>query len=163
MVVLSSSSSFPSQTSSSCFFFTDRVSLFSLSAPPPSHTSFFFIPTSLFRSSCERPTDLQQEHDHGHLPGSGDPVQRPQRAAGAAHTSPARQGQSPGQRPAGHAHCAPHHLHHAHQHLTPLRSRPMGSGGGVQRCPLAHCGSAASLCVSNVLTLFCSVEETFRA
>lgn len=63
-------------------------------------------------------SDLQQEHDHGHVPGSGGDVQRPQRASGAAHAAPARQGQSPGQRPARHAHCAPHHLHHAHQHLA---------------------------------------------
>lgn len=39
-------------------------------------------------SSYERRTDLQQEHDRGHLPGSGNTVQRPQRAAGAAHASP---------------------------------------------------------------------------
>ncbi|XP_047235509.1 calpain-5-like isoform X3 [Girardinichthys multiradiatus] len=66
--------------------------------------------------------DLQQEHDHGHLPGSGDRVQRTQRAAGAAHASPPRQGQPPGQRHPGHAHCAPLHLHHAHQHLTSINN-----------------------------------------
>lgn len=106
-----------SLTPSPCsFLFCDCLlpfvfSLLSLPASLPPR-SFGRLPSSLRAA-----TDLQQEHDRGHLPGSGDPVQRPQRAAGAAHASPPRQGQSPGQRPSGHAHCAPDHLDHSHQHL----------------------------------------------
>lgn len=103
-------------------FFLLSLSLWSISFADSSFfvlTAFciFCFLLSFLTSSLERPTDLQQEHDRGHLPGSGDLVQRPQRAPGAAHASPARQRQPPGQRPPGHAHCAPHHVHHAHQHL----------------------------------------------
>ena len=141
--VLSTLSFCPLHVSSSCgFSFMTSYCLFSffsllsfptfppffasLRDPPPPHALLH-----------ERPSDLQQEHDRGHLPGPGGPVQRPQRAAGAAHAPPPRQGQPPGQWPPRHAHRAPHHLHHADQHLMRPFMRPLWSplGAASGRAP----------------------------
>lgn len=66
------------------FLFADIVSPFFLSVfspcphlPLPQHylSIHFQFSFSLAVPSCGPATDLQQEHDHGHLPWSGDPLQ----------------------------------------------------------------------------------------